>query len=410
MAALRALPARLRSGAATVAGVLSGTSADGIDVALVRFAPSAQPAPPDAPPASDLDAGPDVGTPGLVVFATLPFGPDLAARVRAALDGEPLDARAVALLDRDLGRAFGAAARTLADERGEGLDLVASHGQTVWHHDGVEASGPATLQLGEGDHVATAAGCPAATDFRQADVAAGGEGAPLSALVDPLLFAGRADGLAVLNLGGIGNLGFPGVPDAPAFDTGPAGALLDGLARRLLGRSRDEGGRVAATGTADPALVERVLSHPFFAQAPPRSTGRDTFGEAWVEGVVRAAGPGRPAADLLATGVAVVAEAVARGLREHAPPRAGRPGGPGRIGRLAVCGGGVHHGPLLAALEQRTGLPTVSTAELGVDPDAREGLVFAVLGARCALGVPSTAPAVTGARPGRVLGKLCHAP
>src|SRR4051794_9258656 len=143
---------------AIVAGVLSGTSADGIDVAITRM----------------REAADDVETPELIVFATLPFPDDVRARVRDVLDGTPCGLREAALLSRDLGRAFGRAARDLAHEHGVELDLVGSHGQTVWHHDGNEASGAATLQLGDGDFVAEEAGCTVVSDFRQRDVAAGG--------------------------------------------------------------------------------------------------------------------------------------------------------------------------------------------------------------------------------------------
>jgi anhydro-N-acetylmuramic acid kinase len=376
------LRVRLCAGEAVVAGVLSGTSADGIDAALVRPAPGARPE--------------------LLAFRTAPFPAPLGARVRAALDGAPLDARGVALLDRDLGRAFGAAARALADERGLALDLVGSHGQTVWHHDGVEPSGPATLQLGDGDEVAASAGATTVSDFRRADVAAGGCGAPLTALVDGELFSGEPRPLLVLNLGGIANLTLLEAGGAlTAFDAGPANALLDGLARRLLDRPFDAEGAAAARGRPDARLLAALLAHPFFAAPPPKSTGRDTFGEAFVDGVVARAG-GLAPADLLATAVELVAAGVGQALGRLPAARGAR--------RLLVAGGGVHHRPLLAALAARTGLAAVPSSAAGVDPDAREALAFALLAARAALGRPSTDPGATGARPGRILGKLSFFP
>jgi len=381
------LRARLASGDAVVAGVLSGTSGDGIDVALARIA--------------------DGVAPRMLAFRTLPFEPQLGGRVRAALDGRPLGVREVALLDRDLGRAFGAAARTVADEAGLALDLVGSHGQTVWHHDGVEPTGAATLQLGDGDEVARAAGAWTVSDFRKADVAAGGGGAPLTPLVDGELFASEPRPLCVLNLGGIANVTFLDATGAlRASDVGPAGALLDGLARRLLDRPFDEGGAAADRGSADEALAAVWLGHPFFAAPPPKSTGRDTFGERWIDGLLAAA-PGRAPEDLLATAVRVVASGVAGGL--ELLRTAGE--GDGRApARLLVAGGGVHHGPLLAALGRATGLDAVPSSAAGVDPDAREALCFALLARRAALGRPSTDPGATGARPGAVLGKLCAFP
>jgi anhydro-N-acetylmuramic acid kinase len=376
------------SGELTVAGVLSGTSADGIDVALVRFDP--------------VDG--DVGPARCQAFRVVPFEDELAARVRAALDGRPLGLRDTALLHRDLGLAFGRAARKVAESSGARLDLVASHGQTVWHHDGDPSCGPATLQLGDGDFVAEAAGCAVASDFRQRDVAAGGEGAPLSALADDRIFADLPRPSAVLNLGGMANVTvLTGAGAELAWDSGPAGSLLDGLARRLIGRPFDDGGARARGGSASEELRDELLRHPFFDRAPPKSTGRDTFGEPWVDEVVargRALGVER-GEDLLATGVEVVAAHVAGGLERHAPEG---------LRWIAVCGGGVHNATLLDALARCSPLPVASTGDFGVDPDAREALVFAILGARCALGIASSRARVTAALPGRILGKLSQSP
>jgi len=381
---MRGLDARLESGA-VVAGVLSGTSADGIDVALARLRCRAGVLEP----------------PECLEFSVEAFPADLALRVRAVLDGESgedgFGPRECALLSRDLGCAFGRAARNAADRAGLALDLVACHGQTIWHHDGHEEAGRATLQLGDGDFVAEEAGCAVASDFRQRDVAAGGEGAPLSALADGLIFSRVRRPCAILNLGGMANITWLGAsePDLLAFDTGPAGSLLDGLARRLYGEPCDRDGARAMKGTARSDLVDAWLAHPFFDRPPPRSTGRDTFGERYVSDLVEFLRGIRPQ-DLLASAVEFVAASVAGALERFVPPTE----------RLLVAGGGVRNPALLAALERRVRCPVETTAAAGVDPKAREALVFAVLGARCALGIPSTHPGATGARPGRVLGKL----
>ncbi len=380
---LEELVRRLERGRAVVAGVLSGTSADGIDVVLTRL---------------EAEAG---NPPEALAFAVLPFEEELHTRVRALLDGRGATVRELALLDRDLGRAFGAAARQVADGAGLPLDLVGSHGQTIYHHDGREPSGPATLQLGDGDHVARAAGAFVASDFRQADVAAGGEGAPISALADALLFAALTRPAAVLNLGGMANLSLLGEgAEVGAFDVGPAGSLLDGLSRRLLDRPWDEGGAVARGGTVLPALLERLLAHPFLRAAPPKSTGRDTFGEPWIEELLAAAPRGARPPELLATAVEFVACAVADALRRWSPP----------VRELVVAGGGARNLALVESLARRCGVPVGSSRAHGVDPDAREALVFAVLAARTARGIPSSSPAATGARRGAVLGKLSAPP
>jgi len=388
---LAELGRKLARGEALVAGVLSGTSGDGIDVALVRF--------------GALREG-RLPPPRMEAFATLPFPAEVAPRVRAALDGEPLAQRDVALLSRDLGRAFGRAARELAQARGLELDLAGSHGQTVWHHDGIDPGGRASLQLGDGDFAAEEAGCAVVSDFRQRDLAAGGEGAPISVYADDLVFAELPRPAAVLNLGGMANLSIlpePGRGERLAFDTGPAGSLLDGLARALLGAPYDEGGARARAGRADERLVRELLEHPFLRRAPPKSTGRDTFGPAWVESVIARArelgvlaDPSLPD-DLLASAAEFVARHAVLGLREH--------GGPG-LTWLVACGGGARNAALLEALARLAPQPLASAEDFGVDPDAREALVFAVLAARCVLGEALTHPSATGAREGRVLGKI----
>jgi len=384
---------RLARGEALVAGVLSGTSGDGIDVALARL-------PPIGPEAQQPRHAPE-----LVAFDTLPFPPLVGARVRAALDGQPFGLRETALLSRDLGRAFGDAVRAVASARGVQPDLAGSHGQTVYHHDGCEPSGPSTLQLGDGDFVAEAAGCTVVSDFRQRDLAAGGEGAPISALADDLVFAALPRPALVLNLGGMANLTWLPAPGAElmSFDTGPCNALLDGLARRLLGKPFDAEGEQALAGTPRRELIEHWLAHPFLAKPPPKSTGRDTFGERWVDeqiGAARALGVLRHAdhpQDLLASAAEFVARSVVQAAREFVPQGSQW---------LVVCGGGAHHARLLAALAALSPWPVAGGDDFGVHPDAREALVFAVLAARCVAEVAVTSPSATGARPGRALGKI----
>jgi anhydro-N-acetylmuramic acid kinase len=384
---MRVLIERLLAGEALVAGVMSGTSADGIDVALTRFEPA-------------LNGR--LGRVRPLTFRTFPFQAGLARRVRRVLDGEPTDLRACAPLSRDLGRAFGRAARELAEAEGLELELVGSHGQTVWHHDGVGE--PASLQLGDGDFVGEAARCACVSDFRQRDIACGGEGAPIAALADDLLFADLPRPAAVLNLGGISNLTILPAPGAElaSFDTGPAGALLDGLARRLLGRPFDRGGERAVSGAADPRLLAELLRHPFLERAPPKSTGRDTFGEAWVDQVVERAGAlgVLEPDDLLATAADFVARCVSDALARHAP---------WNLKWLLACGGGTHHARVLDSLASSSPVPLARGDDFGVPADAREALAFAVLAARCILGEPVTSPSATGAAPGRTLGKISPA-
>ncbi len=379
------------SGGVTLAGVLSGTSADGIDVALARVERGAPPE--------------------LLAFEICPFPAPLGAELRGVLDGAAPTLAQVARLDRALGTAFGTAAREVARAHGASIELLGSHGQTVWHHDGVGT--PASLQWGDGDFVAAAAGCAVVSDFRQADLAAGGEGAPITALVDALLFPALAPPAAVLNLGGIANLTLLSEPEGAeglqAFDVGPAGALLDGLARALLDAPFDRDGAAAAAGRPHPELVRALLEHPFFERRPPKSTGRDTFGPAWVERALERArdyDPRLAAADVLASAV----EALARSVGEALAAADFR----GSV--LLVAGGGARNRALLAGLTRlvpailgrRVAVEPSSTH--GVDPDAREALAFALLAARVITGPGITAPGATGAREGSLLGKLSPPP
>jgi anhydro-N-acetylmuramic acid kinase len=379
----------LESGQAVVGGVLSGTSGDAIDVVLSRVR------------VEDARVTECVS----LCFEARPFPGDLAQRVRAALDGVFLGPREIALLSRDLGRAFGQAAREVAQGAGLELDLLGSHGQTIYHHDGAELSGAASLQIGDGDHVAEEARCVVVSDFRQADLAAGGEGAPISVLADDAVFWRAARPLAILNLGGMANLSWIGADDTRlAFDTGPAGALLDGFSRRLIGVAYDRGGDRAAHGKVQLGWLRDWLEHPFFKVEGPKSTGRDTFGEAWVGQLLAAAGAQARPEDLLRTAVELVAQTVVdrlesalRGLEsgffEGDVP-------------LWVAGGGQHNRCLMEALEARFGGPVCSSEGAGVDPDAREALVFAVLAARAILGQSVSGATATGARSGKILGKI----
>lgn len=385
---MRNLARSLESGDAVVGGVLSGTSGDGVDVAFARL--------------RVREEGGCLRPAALepLAFRCSPFPSELAERLRAVLDGAAPSLREVAMLHRDLGVAFGEAVASLAADVGLAPVLIGSHGQTVWHHDGAPPAERATLQLGDADHLAERVGCWVVSDFRQADLASGGEGAPLSALVEDLLFPGLERPACVLNLGGIGNLTLLGEDGEllGARDTGPAGALLDGLARRLLGAAMDQGGEAAQQGEVSAAVLERWLRHPFF-EGGARSTGRDTFGEAWVSSCLeeaRGVGVARPE-DVLATAAALVAQAVAWSLEREAPQG---------IEQLVVAGGGVHNARVLAELSARTGLIVQSSEAHGVDPDAREALGFAALGAGFGLGWGWGAPEATGGAHGRILGRL----
>jgi anhydro-N-acetylmuramic acid kinase len=358
-----------------VAGVLSGTSLDGIDVAIAEIGPR---------------------TRRVLTFATLPFAPDLRARILAAYPPAQLDALAFAALHAEIGSAFGAAVLGVA--AGYDLALVGSHGLTLAH----DGAAHRTLQIGDPFRLRELVGVTVAYDFRAADCAAGGQGAPLVPYLDALLFgAADADRVAV-NLGGIANLcvlragAEPG--DALAFDSGPANLPIDTyIAARGLADGRcDRDGALALRGTVDPGLLAQWLADPYFRAPPPKSTGREAFGAPFVA-AHRARLDALPPADAVATLTALSVRTVADAVRCSAPPGA----------TVILSGGGVHNRALTGGLRaELAGMAVTTAAQFGVDPDAKEALLFAQLAYDLVRGRPANVPKVTGARGPRVLGAL----
>jgi anhydro-N-acetylmuramic acid kinase len=378
--AARAKPAR------RVVGLMSGTSADGVDAALVSIRAAG--------------AAAEVET---LAALTVPYAPAVRAAV-LALGERP--ATELCRWNVDLGDLFAdAALRVIAAAglRPEDVDLVGSHGQTVVHLPRSPDRGAATLQIGEPSVIAERTGLPVVADFRMRDVAAGGEGAPLVPWVDWLTLRPRAGARLVQNLGGVGNVTLVTQdPDGVvAFDTGPANGPLDAAAALVSSgtRSRDEGGALAAAGAADENEVRALLAHPYFDRPPPKSLSRETFGEPFVAALARRR-PDLRAADLLATLTEFVARSVADAYVRHLPSGT-------RPVDVVVSGGGVHNPALLARLRRHLEpLPVRSSAELGIDPDAREAVAFAVLANETLFGNAGNLPRVTGARWPVVLGKI----
>jgi len=362
-----------------VAGALSGTSLDGIDVAIVDLRPRG--------------AGYALET---LAFATVPFEEDLRGRLLAAFPPAALDALAFSALHADVGIAFGAAIATVA--AGRALDLVGSHGITL-AHDGANAR---TLQIGDAFRIREAAGCSVAYDFRSADTAAGGHGAPLVPHVDALLLADPREDRVALNLGGIANLTVLPAGAASgalvAFDCGPANLPIDTYVRvRSDGAQRfDRDGALARAGRIDETLLAGLLRDPYFAQSPPKSTGRERYGDPFVA-QHRAALDALSFADAVATLTALSARSAGAAIAAFAPAGA----------RVIASGGGVHNPALLAGLAAALpGAAVVTSAAYGIDPDAKEALAFAVLAYELARGRAAGRPAVTGARGARLLGAL----
>lgn len=351
---------------------MSGTSADGLDVAVMAIGPGWR---------WRLEAFRHFGYPPR----------QRAAMLAAASDRAP--ASALAALHVDLGRRIGHAVRGLGP-----LDAIASHGQTVFHQ-----GRRATLQLGDPATIAAVSGVAVISDFRAADIAQGGEGAPLVPWADAKLFAHPRRPRWVLNLGGIANLTFlPARGRAEGirgWDTGPGNMALDALMQQIShGRQAyDRQGAYAKSGRVRPILLDALLRHPYFRRRPPKSCGREQFGAAYVE-ALRRRRPHLPPQDLMATLVALTASTVALGLRACAA-------------EVIVAGGGSRNRALMAALTAAAPqCRLLRSDDLGVPSQAREAMAFALLGAAHLRGVPANLPAVTGARRPVVLGSFTPAP
>ena len=362
-------------------GLMSGTSADGIDAALVRFEGS--------------------GTAlrcELVHARTLPWD----AALRSALIALGQGADSVSLdelgaLDSRAAMAFADAALTVLEEAGiprGRVRAIGSHGQTIRHRPHAEP--PFTWQLGDGNVIAERSGITTVADFRRRDVAAGGHGAPLMPAFHAALLGSPHEDRAVLNLGGIGNFTLlPVSGDVRGFDTGPANALMDGWCERHTGQAYDASGAFAASGQIDAALLARLLSEPWFALPPPKSTGREQFHLDWLE--ARLGSTPLAPADVQATLLELTARTVADALQMTQPTTR----------RVLVCGGGVRNPALMARLCAYLPRAVVeSTAAHGLDPDYVEAMGFAWLARETLAGRPGNLPAVTGARGLRVLGAV----
>jgi anhydro-N-acetylmuramic acid kinase len=370
-------------------GMISGTSADGIDVAIARFHDG------------DTDQHP-LPRADVLFGRTYAWDDDLRALlIELGQHAPALTLDDIGELDVRIGAAFAAAAERAI--RDSGIDraqiaAIGSHGQTLRHRpDGRRNDGAHrfTLQLGDANLIAEATGIRTVADFRRRDVAAGGHGAPLLPALHAALLSSRDEDRAVLNLGGIANLTLlPMRAEVRGFDTGPANGLMDAWCLRHTGERFDRGGAFAAGGRVDKALLARLLDDAWFTLPPPKSTGRDQFHLGWVES--KLLGNEAPA-DVQITLLALTARTVADALRATLPGTA----------RVIVCGGGVHNPLLMRALADA--LPDAmveTTAAHGIDPDVVEALGFAWLARQTVLERPGNLPSVTGATGLRVLGAI----
>lgn len=359
-------------------GLMSGTSMDGIDAALVDFS-SKHP----RVVATHNEPWPEAVHRQLVTALGLP---------------DPRNAN-LAELDTAVGEYFARATNRLLDSAGidpAGVQAIGSHGQTIRHEP--DAEQPYSLQIGNPDVITANTGIDVVADFRSADIQAGGQGAPLVPAFHKASFSTAAENRVVVNIGGIANITV--LPCDPAvavtgFDTGPGNTLMDAWAQQQLNTAMDAGGDWAAGGTCDKQLLGALLADPYFSLAPPKSTGREYFNRDWLSGFLPA--DNITAQDIQATLCRLTTRTIVDAIEQHAPATA----------RLLVCGGGIHNDCLMQQLRSDLAeTPVESTAHYGIDPDWVEAAAFAWLAKQNIEARPGNLPEVTGANQPAILGKL----
>ncbi|NQU28344.1 MAG: anhydro-N-acetylmuramic acid kinase [Candidatus Marinimicrobia bacterium] len=360
-----------------VVGLMSGTSMDGLDICV-----------------ADIDLSDNELDFEIVHFNSIPFDDHIRDKIRATISGTTAQ---VCALNFELGKWYADyVVQELNSNHITNIDLIGSHGQTLHH-----ISGHSTLQIGDPTYLAQTVGVPVIYDFRAADIAAGGTGAPLIPRIDDWLFRHHNKARIAVNIGGVANVTLlppQGQGDVQGFDTGPGMALLDEACQAATGEKYDLDGKLAGKGRADSQLVTEWLLDDFITKAPPKSTGRDQYGTEWLA-AHKSQLAHLPIEDRLATLAVFTAESIHRNCKSFLQQY--------NSDNLIVGGGGVHHRPLMQQLARLfSGQKTITSAEFGVDPDAKEALGFAVLAVAFIKAIPGNLPSVTGADKPVVLGKL----
>ena len=380
--------------ALVVAGIMSGTSADGVDVALARIAP-----------------GKSGDTPRVKLLGHWGFAYPAALRtqVSRAMEGELMMAAEFSRLNWRLGALYADCASKAADRLGRKIGLVGLHGQTVFHD-----AAKATWQLGEAAVLRERLGVPVVGDFRVADVAAGGQGAPLVPMLDYCLFRSPSRNRVLLNLGGIANL--TAIPAGAAldgvlaFDTGPANMVVDGIMHAEFGKPFDRGGRIAARGRILPEVLAQMMREPYFAASPPKSCGREQFGSAFSKRFrarVQATGGSIEAA--VATATELTSSSILDAYGRFCWPHLGQRAPLAHGTDLIAAGGGVKNATLMRRLTSgfaQFGVKVRTIDEFGVASQAKEALAFALLAWLSWHGLPGNVASATGAEGPRTLGKV----
>ncbi len=382
-------------------GLMSGTSVDGIDAGLV-----------------EISATNDSVEAELKAFLVHPYPPALRQRIFKLFEDQAGALCLACELNFEIGREFAHATLALLKQAGISpgdISLIGSHGQTVYHIPPLMAASEehiaSTLQIGEASIIAQMTGIPTVSDFRTADMAAGGNGAPLITFADYHLLRDKTKGRVVQNIGGIANCTLLpancALADVLAFDTGPGNMIIDGLVARMTdGREAcDRDARLAASGVIDQRLLKDLLAHPYFSAPPPKTTGRELFGLTYVDQLRAQAKERRISdADLVATATALTAESILHAYRDFVFPRM-------RVDEVILGGGGAQN-PFLVRL-LRLGLPDkiqlLTHEDVGIDSKAKEAIGFALLGWARIHNIPGNVPSATGASHQVLLGKIYQA-
>lgn len=362
-----------------VIGMMSGTSYDAVDAGVV-----------------DLSLTEEVLTATPLGLLSVPMPPDFRSRIAKVLPPANTTIAEICRLDADLGRLFGRVAARAANEIAGGTaDLVVSHGQTVYHWvENGRALGD--VQLGSPAWIAEATGLPVVSDLRNRDIARGGQGAPLVSMLDELLILSGSPDRGSLNLGGISNITVSGPDGVLAYDIGPANALMDAAVVQQTGGAQgyDADGARAARGSVRADLLERLLSEPYYAAPPPKSTGKELFHPGYLQNMLEGLDPVAPD-DLLATLTELTAALVATACRDHL------------LTELVAAGGGVRNPVLMRRISELAAPVRVSlVSDFGLPPQGKEAYAFAVLGYLTVHGLPGTLPGATGASAGSILGSV----
>jgi anhydro-N-acetylmuramic acid kinase len=385
-----------------VAGVMSGTSADGINVALVRLGLRRG--------AKALDP---VRAFELIGHAEYSYSRNVRDAVLAAMNASRASVPDLARLNFLLGELYSNAVLATARQFRVKVDLVGCHGQTLYHQGEPERflgrRIAATWQTGEAAIVAARVGAPIVSDFRPADMAAGGKGAPLVPFLDYLLFRDSRIGRIAQNIGGIANL--TAIPvkatagDVTAFDTGPGNMVIDAVTEKLFGQPFDRGGRIAVSGNSLDKVVRDTLQRDFFRKAPPKTAGREEFGREFVRDFLRRCGRGRKQ-DIVASATALTAKSIAEALRRHIIP-----GHRNQFQEMILSGGGSKNSTLVSMLTNELaplGVKLRFSDEFGLPSAAKEAVAFALLAYETWHRRPSNVPSATGAKRSAVLGKISY--